>query len=77
MYRSMDPYIDATVHEYCVLLLHWLALLPQKKNALGLTLGSGSSVFAYFLLGFLCGFSAGTPVSRKPHPPTPDRKPAR
>lgn len=56
MYRSMDPYIDATVHEYCVLLLHWLALLPQIKKALGLTVGSGSSYFAYFLLGFCGGF---------------------
>lgn len=30
---------DATVHEYCVLLLHWLALLPQIKKALGVTVG--------------------------------------
>lgn len=52
---------DAAVHEYCVLLLHWLALLPEIKTALGVTVGSGSSCFAYFLLGFLW-LSAGAPV---------------
>lgn len=56
MYRSLDPCIDATVHEDCVLLLHWVALLPQIKKALGLAMGSSSSYFAYFLLGFCVGF---------------------
>lgn len=56
MYRSMDPYIKTTVYEYCVLLLHWLAWLPQMKKTLGFTLGSGS-FFIYLYLGFCVDFS--------------------
>lgn len=50
MYRSKDPYIDATVHEYCVLLLHWLALLPQKKECSGSD--SGLRVFLFCIFSF-------------------------